>query len=313
MLIKLQRSEAVPITAESTKDQIGVLIPCYNEENRIASVIVGCQQYASTVYVCDDGSRDLTAEIASKMGAVVLRHKNNLGYGAALRTLFDAASDSNLKAVVTFDGDGQHDPQCIDQLIKPILDGEADIVIGSRFGEKKKEESVPGYRKVGIKLITAATNAASSLNVKDSQSGLRAYDVRFLRKIMPSEMDMSASTEILSKASTLQLRIRELPVQIKYHEDSSTHNPLVHGGSVLLGIAKQYSLKHPLLFYGFPGLGTLGMALIFWTLLLASYASTKLIETNFAILSVGFTIVGFMLLTTAMILWTVINVVRSTS
>jgi glycosyltransferase involved in cell wall biosynthesis len=307
----MQRSQSEPVPALTTKDQVGVLIPCYNEENRIASVIIGCQQFASTIYVCDDGSKDLTADIASKMGAIVLRHTNNLGYGAALRTLFDTAADSNLKVVVTFDGDGQHDSQCIDRLIKPIVDGEADIVIGSRFSNAKQKQSVPGYRKLGIKLITTATNATSSLKVSDSQSGLRAYDVRFLRKIMPSEMDMSASTEILAKASTLQLRIKELPVHIKYLEDSSTHNPLIHGASVLLGITKQYSLKHPLLFYGIPGIGTIGLALVFWTLLAASYAGTKLIETNFAILSVGFTIVGFMLLTTAMILWTVINVVRS--
>jgi glycosyltransferase involved in cell wall biosynthesis len=303
--------ELVQGSLQQAKNQIGVLIPCYNEENRIASVIIGCQEFASKIYVCDDGSSDLTAQIARKMGATVIQHKQNLGYGAALRTLFDAASDSNLRIVVTFDGDGQHDPKYIEQLTKPILNGESDIVIGSRFSEKENEQNVPGYRKAGIKVITAATNLANSLNVKDSQSGLRAYDVRFLRKIMPSEMDMSASTEILMKASSERLRIKEIPVRIKYNEDSSTHNPLIHGGSLLLGVFKQYSLKHPLLFYGSIGVGSLFVSLVFWILLIASYSSTKLIETNFAILSIGLTIIGFMFATTSIILWTVTNVVRS--
>jgi glycosyltransferase involved in cell wall biosynthesis len=307
----LQAAEVETQEQRTEKEFVGVLIPCYNEEKRIAAVIVGCQRFASQIYVCDDGSTDLTAEIASRMGAIVLKHKTNLGYGAALRTLFDAVSDSKLKAVATFDGDGQHDPECIKRLVTPILKKEADVVIGSRFSSLENKAEVPSYRKLGIKLITKMTNASASLKVSDSQSGLRAYDTRVLRKIMPSEMGMSASTEILMKAATEKMKIKEIPTTIRYYEDSSTHNPVAHGAGVLMGVVKQNSLKHPLLFYGLPGGTCLLISAVFWSMLLGSFARTKLIETNFAIMSVGFTIVGCMLATTAMILWTVINVVRS--
>lgn len=298
---------------ELEKQFIGVLIPCYNEERRIAAVIVECQRFASSIYVCDDGSNDLTAQIATKLGAKVLRHKFNLGYGAALRTLFDTAADAGqLKVVVTFDGDGQHDPEDIARVAKPILDDEADVVIGSRFsGGEKSNDNVPGYRKVGIKVITGLTNKISSLGVTDSQSGLRAYDARLLRKLMPSEAGMSASTEILMKASQMSLRIEEIPVDIKYDGESSTHNPILHGGGVIMGLIKQWSLRHTLLFYGVPGFASLLISLFFWGVVVEYFSATKLLETNYAIVAVAFTVIGIMLMTTAMILWTIINVVRS--
>ena len=290
---------------------MGVLIPCYNEESRIASVIMKCSRFASVVYVCDDGSSDLTAEIAARMGAVVLKHRSNLGYGAALRTLFDAAADSNLKVVVTIDGDGQHDPSDIEKLVKPILDQQADVVVGSRFSDKSATSKVPRYRSIGIKVITGTTNLVSSSQVSDSQIGFRVYDTRVLRRIMPAEMGMAASTDILMKASSENLRIKEEPIDVKYYSDSSTHNPVLHGLEVLLSVFKQYSMKHALLSYGLPGVILLLTSAVFWSQVIAYYTTTRLLETNFALIAIALTIVGFMMLSTAIILWTVINVVRS--
>jgi glycosyltransferase involved in cell wall biosynthesis len=307
--------ETARLTAGNTKDDlnsIGVLIPCYNEESRIASVIVKCLKFVGTVYVCDDGSTDLTAEIASRMGAVVIKHKNNMGYGAALRSLFDAAADSSLKVVVTIDGDGQHDPSDIQQLIKPILNQQADVVIGSRFFDSEKRHSnVPGYRRFGIKVINGTTNLVNSAKVSDTQSGFRAYDTRILRRILPSEMGMAASTEILMKASSENLRIEETPVEIRYYSDSSTHNPILHGFDVVLSTFKQYSVKHALLSYGLPGVILLAISAFFWTGVLGYYETTKLLETNFALVAIALTIIGLMMISTGIILWTLINVVRS--
>jgi glycosyltransferase involved in cell wall biosynthesis len=298
--------------SDNLKQKIAVLIPCYNEENRIAPIILLCHNFASSVYVCDDGSTDGTAQIAKKMGAIVIRHEGNLGYGAALRTLFSAVCDSNAKVAVTIDGDGQHDPNYIQYLVKPILDNEADMVIGSRFALGNHKAKMPAYRKTGVRIITAVANSGNSHETTDCQSGLRAYAVRFVKKIVPSEVGMAASTEIFMKARSQKMRIKEIPVDIRYYSDSSTHNPFVHGLEVLLAIPKQYSLKHPLLFYGLPGVISILISALFWTLLINSFTTTKLIETNFAILALGFTMVGFVLVATAMILWTIINVVRST-
>ena len=185
----------------------------------------------------------------------------------------------------------------------------ADIVIGSRF--KGKKSKVPRYRNVGIKTITSSSNVMTSLNLTDAQSGMRAYNVKYLRKLLPSELGMSASTEILSHASSQGLRIDELPIEISYLEGSSSKNSLSHGLDVFVGTFKQYSLKHPLLSYGVSGVICLSTSLIFWVLLFARLTQTGLIETNWAILAIGLTLMGFMLVTTGMILWTIISAMRS--
>jgi glycosyltransferase involved in cell wall biosynthesis len=307
----LQSSATIEKTMLTKNASIGILIPCYNEEKRIAAVIAKCQRITPAIYVCDDGSTDLSAEIATKMGAIVLKHPRNLGYGSALRTLFESAADSNLKVVVTLDGDGQHDPAYIPFLVQPVLDGTADIVIGSRFIEQDekgpKETGSPFYRTYGIKLITAATNLTNSIDIKDAQSGLRAYNVRILREIFPAETDMSASTEILMKASASNLKVIEQPVKIIYHEESSKENPLKQGATVLFGVFKQYSLRHPLIFYGIPGLVSTIIAASFWILLLTDYTISHTIHTDLAIFAIGFSIVAAVLVNTAIVLWTIIN------
>ncbi|MEM2613688.1 MAG: glycosyltransferase family 2 protein, partial [Nitrososphaerota archaeon] len=108
-------------------------IPAYNEEKTIAKVILKTKKYVDKVIVCDDGSIDMTAEIAEALGAEVIRHERNMGYGAAISSLFKKAVEEGADIMVTLDGDGQHDPDEIPKLIKPIVEDEADVVIGSRF------------------------------------------------------------------------------------------------------------------------------------------------------------------------------------
>ena len=110
-------------------------IPAYNEEKTIARVVLEAQKYADVVVVCDDGSADLTKQIAERLGADVVRHEQNSGYGAAIQTLFKRAKELRADVLVTLDGDGQHDPEEIPQLITPILTGNAEVVLGSRFHE----------------------------------------------------------------------------------------------------------------------------------------------------------------------------------
>ena len=125
--------------------KIIVGIPAFNEEKNIASIITKLSSIADTILVCDDGSTDLTATIAKKIGAVVIKHEKNLGYGAAIRSLFLKAKDLDGDVLVTFDADGQHRIDDIKNVIKPIVNQEADLVIGSRFLDESEKE-VPQYR-----------------------------------------------------------------------------------------------------------------------------------------------------------------------
>ena len=129
-------------------------IPAFNEDRTIAKLVLEAQKHVDVVLVCDDGSEDMTGEIAERMGADVIRHEKNMGYGAAIKTLFTMAREVSADVLVTLDGDGQHDPKDIPFVVKPVLQNEVDVVIGSRFLEPEKENGVPKYRQLGIKVIT---------------------------------------------------------------------------------------------------------------------------------------------------------------
>jgi glycosyltransferase involved in cell wall biosynthesis len=284
-------------------------IPAYNEEKTIAKVVLKAKKYVDKVIVCDDGSTDMTAEIAEAVGAKVIRHESNKGYGAALASLFKVARGENASAMIILDADLQHNPDDIPKLLSSIIKGEADIVIGSRFLNGKEE--LPRYRSLGIKVITKLTKRVSYKDITDAQSGFRAYSKKAIYSITPSEIGMGASTEILIKAKENCLRIKEIPIEIKYDVDKpSTHNPILHGLDVVLSTVKQLSIKRPLVFYGLPGITTLLVALFFWIWTLQIFSFTRQVVTNIALIALGGTIIGLILLTTAIILWVLISVVR---
>jgi len=290
------------------KPLIIACIPAFNEEKTIARVVLQAQRYVDRVIVCDDGSTDMTAEIAERLGAVVIRHGRNMGYGVAITSLLDKAREMLADVAVTLDADGQHDPNDIPRLVRPILEGKADIVLGSRY---LSEGGTPAYRSAGVKTITALTKAATKLKITDAQSGFRAYSRRALSLISTAEMGMGVSTEILLKASEQNLRIVEVPAKIRYDvERPSKRNPIYHGLDVLLTTVKVMSIRHPLMFYGIPGAISLVLALAFWVWTLQIYAATKQVVTNIALIAIGATMVGLTLLTTAMILWVLVSVLR---
>jgi len=121
---------------------------------------------------------------------------------------------------------------------------------------------------------------------------------------------MGASTEILIKAKDGNLKIIEVPIKINYDKDSSTQNPVSHGMDVILSTVKQMSMRRPLLFYGIPGFTSLLVALFFWVWTIQIFAATRQIVTNIALIAIAATIVGLMLLTTAVILWVLVSIIR---
>ena len=284
-------------------------IPAYNEEKNIAKLIVQLQKKEYSIVVCNDGSTDMTVEIAEKMGVTVINHKRNLGYGAAIRSIFLKAQEIKAKILVTFDADGQHRVEDITSLIQPIKDDKADIVIGSRF-LGQDESNIPKYRKTGIKIITKIANISGEKELTDSQSGLRSYNQRAIKIITPSEEGMGVSTEILIKANNANLRIYEIPVKILYEGNTSTHHPVSHGASVIVTTMKFISMDHPLRFYGIPGiiLLTIGLFFSFWAI--QGFVETRQIITNVSLIGIGTTILGLIFLMNAILLFSLVNLVR---
>ena len=284
-------------------------IPAYNEEKNIAVIITRLKKITDKIIVCDDGSSDLTSKIAEGLGAIVIKHKKNLGYGAAIRSIFLKAKNLDCKILVTFDADGQHRVEDVNKVITPINNGKSDIVIGSRFLDESEKE-VPSYRKVGIKVITKITNASIKKQLTDSQSGFRAYSKKVLDELTPSELGMGISTEILIKASNKNFRISEVPIKIIYHGDTSTHNPITHGSSVIISTIKYTSLQRPLTFYGIPSVIFLLIGIVFSYLAIQYYVEIGRLSTNLTIVASAAVLIGIVLLITAVLLFSLVSIVR---
>ncbi len=249
-------------------------IPAYNEENSIADVITKSLPHVDRVIVCNDGSTDNTAKVAQDAGAIVITQSNQ-GYGAAITSLFDYARKENVQIMITLDGDGQHNPNQIPLLVDAITTHNVDVAIGSRFLDNTTKAT--GYRKTGIKIITSASNYGTNFKVSDSQSGFRAYSKDAIDAIHPTEQGMAVSTEILLKISNKGLSVAEVPITISYDGDTSEQNSISHGVGVLMNTIKYVSIKHPLQFYGIPGLGLIVTGLILGGVFLDAYLNGGII------------------------------------
>jgi glycosyltransferase involved in cell wall biosynthesis len=288
-----------------------VCIPAFNEAQNIAEIIAKSKKYADEVIVYDDGSTDDTYETANSAGATVIRNPENKGYGVAIRSLFQAAKEQNADIMVTLDSDGQHDPDQIPKVIEPLLKQRFDMVIGSRFLNSDHKGKVPKYRSFGIKTITKLTQAASYDGITDSQSGFRAYNRNALSKINLFEDGMAVSVEILLRAKEKNLLTVEVPITINYDiKDTSTHNPITHWIGVLYSVLQFVSLRHPLAFYGLPGIALLGVAALFLRNVLHLFSTTGYVSTNMILISVGIAVVGVILLATAAIVYTLIALLK---
>jgi len=311
MVIKLEIEQYKKLVANLTISKnnsfVVIGIPAFNEEKSIANVVLRSKRFADAVVVCDDGSTDMTGEIAQRLGAEVVFHKKNLGYGAALNSLFERSRKLGADVLVTLDGDGQHDPSEVPTIIQPILDQRADIVIGNRFLKTQKGSEMPFYRRIGTRVITKMVNGISD-GVSDAQSGFRAYSRVALDNLNLSETGMGASVEIIRVANKKNLKISEVSCSCKYNNvdaDTSTKNPVSHGLEVIMTILRMIVEEKPLIMLGFPGIVSLFAGLGFGVWLLKIYASTHEIITNIALASLSFVVIGFFMLSTAITLYAI--------
>jgi len=283
-------------------------VPAFDEEKTIGKVVILSKRFADRVIVCDDGSTDMTGEIAAKLGAEVIRHQQNMGKGEALRSLFNACREMGADIMITIDGDDQHLPEDIPKLVDPIEKGYADVVIGARF--HKNNRGIPGYRRVGNKLL----NAVTMDGISDTQSGFRAYNSKAIAAIKPTEAGMGVDSEILIDARREGLKVMEVPISVRYGIGStSTHNPIYHTIDVLTSVIKVTSVRHPMTFYGIPGLAiTIAGAyfIIHAFLLYVDQQSITNVTLTYAFMGFSIGMFGLFTLFTGIILFTLSTVLR---
>jgi len=221
---------------ERNRLKIIAAIPCLNTELYIAEIVAEARKYVDGVVVIDDGSRDGTAELARKAGAVVVNHAVNRGYGEAIKSCFKAAEANDADVLVILDGDGQHNPGEIGRLLPPIVSGRADMTIGSRFCAG--EVTIPRYRRFGIRVITWLFNLGSRTKVSDSQSGFRAYRKNIYAGMRLSEKGMGISIETLEAARKRGAVIGEVPITCFYTPSKLSLGAVRHGLGVALSVIK---------------------------------------------------------------------------
>ncbi len=196
---------------------VWVIIPAYNESKTISQVITQLLHYAYHVVVVDDGSTDETARLSLECPVVLLRHAVNLGQGAALQTgISYALQFPEPRFIVTFDADGQHSVEDIPRLLEPLLTGEYDVVLGSRFIKGGKAFEIGLFKHFILRLALAFTRMTSRLQITDTHNGIRAFSVEAAAKIRITQNRMAHASEILAQIAALKLRYCEAPVTVRY-------------------------------------------------------------------------------------------------
>ena len=277
---------------KTTNTRTLAIIPCYNEEIAIGSVVLKTKQHVDAVLVVDDGSMDDTAAIAKQAGAIIISHKKNQGKSIAIKTGFKYALAHNFDYVVTIDGDGQHNPSEIPAVLENVVNKEYDISIGFRFGNNTE---MPFWRKIGKRILDYATSFGNGGHVTDSQCGFRAFNkkaVESLTRSMNGEA-FSVESEQLIKAHELGLGVANTTITCKYKNlNTSTKGPASHGASVLSYIIWLVAQKRPLLFIGVPGFIFVILGIFLGIYILQYYNQTHVFLISYAILISIFSIVG---------------------
>jgi glycosyltransferase involved in cell wall biosynthesis len=278
-------------------------IPCYNEEVAIGSIVLRASQYADEVVVIDDGSDDKTVEVAPLAGAHVLVHDENLGKGAALRSFFQYAMRSGADVVVIIDGDGQHDPDDIPKLIKPILLDEADVVNGSRYVRGITKDT-PRYRRFGQVFLDRVTHwgLSDDIAITDTQSGFRAFSMKSIPFFKFSSDELAIDSEMLIDASKAKLRIQEVGVEVRYDVGRSSKNPVSHGVQVLVGVMRNIEFQKPLLVFAVPGAVLITLGLVVGAYVTQIFLRWNKVVYGPTMLTILLTVVGTLMLVTGILL-----------
>lgn len=220
--------------------KIVAVIPAYNEASRVGAVVHAVRQYVDHIVVVDDGSLDATSAVAGAAGAIVVRHPENTGAGAATMTGIEAARALGADTIVTIDADEQHDPKDIPALLEPVLDLRADVVFANRFGPTslgKHRNRIPAIRRLFNSIGNVVTFLAAGLWVRDSQCGFKAFGPKALREVHLQTRGFEFCTEIIKEAHAHRWRIVEVPVKVVYSAYT-----LAKGQSFAMGVKTAFQI-----------------------------------------------------------------------
>jgi len=279
-------------------------LPAYNEEQKIYDIVKNTSKFVDKVIVCDDGSNDQTFENAKKAGALVTKHDNNKGKGAAMRTLFDYAKKIDGDIIITMDSDGQFLPEEIPKLVNSLIENNADIVTGYRFADEK---DMPRYRKFGNKVLDKVTNLAIEIPVRDTQSGFRAYSKKAINSIKFNTDGYGADSEILISAVKKGLKIIEEPVTVIYNTQGKTSkkDPISHSTSVVTTLVELVVIKQPLRYLGIPGFILFIIGIVYSVVVIAIFNDTRYFSVPSTLVALGSLLIGLMLLLMSAILYSI--------
>jgi len=205
-----------------------IVLPAYRAAKTLKEVVGEIPAgHADRILLVDDASADATVSVATALSLDVIRHKKNLGYGGNQKTCYRHALEMGADVVVMLHPDGQYDPAIIPNLCKVIEDGEADIVLGSRWlGLDPAKAGMPWWKMLGNRFLTGVENRVLGLHLSEYHTGYRAYSRRFLEAIpfLENSNDFVFDTQVLIQAATFGFKIGEVPAIGKYHEDASSVN-----------------------------------------------------------------------------------------
>jgi glycosyltransferase involved in cell wall biosynthesis len=225
--------------SERAGRKVAVVMPALNAAATIAGTVGAIpREWVDEIVVVDDGSTDATADVARELDVRVVWHPHNAGYGANQKTCYLDVLQRDADVIVMLHPDGQYEPALIPELIRPILDGEADLVLGSRMmvPGAARAGGMPVYKRVANRALTGIENRAMRTSLTDLHTGYRAYSRRVLLAIpfLRNANDFSFDSEMLMQASELGFRIAEVPATSRYFRDASSVGP---------GAATVYGLK----------------------------------------------------------------------
>jgi glycosyltransferase involved in cell wall biosynthesis len=282
----MQEARPVPAAVGQT---IVVAIPAYNEDRFIGSLVLKLQARDRQVLVVDDGSTDATATVAEAAGATVVRHTENQGKTAAVATAFEHARRTGANVLVLIDGDSQHDPSDVDALIEPILSGDAEMVVGSRFAGVRSV--IPRWRVAGQHALTLATNIGSGLHLSDTESGFRAFSRRALEEMRFKGSGFSIEPATQFQAKARGWRVVEVPIRVHY-EQALKRNPVWHGVGQVDAILRLVAEHRPLLFFALPGALLVLAGLLLGLQVVRIYDATQQLAVGYSLITVLLVIVG---------------------
>jgi glycosyltransferase involved in cell wall biosynthesis len=266
-----------------------VAVPAFDEDRFVGSLVLKLRARGHNVLVVDDGSNDQTASVAEAAGAIVVRHERNRGKTEAVRTAFEHARRIGADALVLMDGDSQHDPDDVDQVVAPILRGEADMVVGSRFAGVRSR--IPRWRVAGQHALTLATNFGSGLHLSDTESGFRAFSRRALDEVRFRGTGFAIEPESQFEAKRRGWKVLEVPIHVHY-ELPLKRNPVWHGFGQLDAILRLVAQHRPLLFFGVPGMLLFLAGLALGVQIVRTYEATQQLAVGYGLLTVMLCIVG---------------------